>query len=179
MRAYLLPFGDLIAWCLMPNHFHWLFNVKSINIDRKEFREHLDNVETQRRLQKYGDKALPVERANTRFAKETKPMTLNNSIGDLQKGYGKAINNEKGWSGSLFRGCISKVRERSGDLRDEGLNARIIQQKGSRPLCHNPNYPVPGKYEVIPVPGKYGVSPRSLRFEYSQIQKESIADILA
>ncbi|MEM1327726.1 MAG: hypothetical protein AAGI23_17325 [Bacteroidota bacterium] len=23
MRAYLPLFGDLISWCLMPNHFHW------------------------------------------------------------------------------------------------------------------------------------------------------------
>lgn len=27
MRSYLLPYGDLLAYCLMPNHFHWLLYV--------------------------------------------------------------------------------------------------------------------------------------------------------
>lgn len=29
MRKELLPFADILAYCLMPNHFHWLLQVKS------------------------------------------------------------------------------------------------------------------------------------------------------
>ncbi len=29
MRAYLLPHGDILAYCLMPNHFHVMVEVKS------------------------------------------------------------------------------------------------------------------------------------------------------
>jgi len=24
MSTHLLPYADIIAWCLMPNHFHWM-----------------------------------------------------------------------------------------------------------------------------------------------------------
>lgn len=37
MRAYLLPFGDLITWCLMLNHFHWQFYVKQVKMKRKNY----------------------------------------------------------------------------------------------------------------------------------------------
>jgi putative transposase len=30
MRTYLLPYGDLLCYCLMPNHFHWLFYVREV-----------------------------------------------------------------------------------------------------------------------------------------------------
>ncbi|OGX83955.1 transposase [Hymenobacter coccineus] len=28
MRKHLLPHADVLAWCLMPNHYHWLVRVK-------------------------------------------------------------------------------------------------------------------------------------------------------
>jgi hypothetical protein len=32
MRKHLLPYGDFLAYCLMPNHFHWLFYVRHISV---------------------------------------------------------------------------------------------------------------------------------------------------
>lgn len=28
MRRFLLPHSDIVAWCLMPNHFHWMLKIK-------------------------------------------------------------------------------------------------------------------------------------------------------
>lgn len=28
MKTHLLPYGDLLAYCLMPNHFHWLLHAR-------------------------------------------------------------------------------------------------------------------------------------------------------
>lgn len=103
MRGYLLPFGDLIAWCLMPNHFHWQFFVKEVSIPREKLREHLDAVEFQRRLKVYGQKTRPVDNARQRSENGQSLITLNDAIGDLLKGYTRAINKEQGWTGSLFR----------------------------------------------------------------------------
>ena len=103
VRAYLLPFGDLAAWCLMPNHFHWLFYVKQVEIERKHLWQHIDEVEYLRRVKKYGVKAQPVKRDHTRISKESKPITLNEAIGALQSAYTRALNKERGWTGSLFR----------------------------------------------------------------------------
>lgn len=29
---YILPYGDIIAWCLMPNHFHFLIKVNNLDL---------------------------------------------------------------------------------------------------------------------------------------------------
>ncbi len=31
IERYLLPYGDLLAWCLMPNHFHLLIHANSFS----------------------------------------------------------------------------------------------------------------------------------------------------
>ena len=33
MREHLLPHCDILAWCLMPNHFHWMVRVNTLTID--------------------------------------------------------------------------------------------------------------------------------------------------
>lgn len=109
MRGYLLPFGDIVAWCLMPNHFHWQFYVRKVKVNRKAFFKHVDQVEYNRRISKYGKKARPVNRDWTRDEQAQKEINLNEAIGILQRSYGRAINKEKGWSGRLFRdNCQAK-----------------------------------------------------------------------
>jgi len=103
MRGYLLPYGDFIAWTLMPNHFHWLFYVRKVAITRKELRAHFDKVEFQRRVQKYGDKAKAVNKESHRIANEEQFIDLQEAIGNLQSNYSKAINKERNRTGSLFR----------------------------------------------------------------------------
>jgi putative transposase len=102
MRAYLPLFGDLIAWCLMPNHFHWQFYVKNVSVDRKEVYEYVDQVEYERRVKKYGSRARPVQRDWTRVASLSKEVKLNDAIGDLLKSYTQALNNQMGFSGGLW-----------------------------------------------------------------------------
>jgi len=103
MRAHLLPFGDLVAFCLMPNHFHWLFFVKEVEVSKKVLTEHLNKIESLRRIKKYGTKAQALHPAKSTIHSKTRIVSLNNSIGSILKSYTKAINKEKNWSGSLFR----------------------------------------------------------------------------
>ena len=103
MRAYLLPFGDFIAYSLMPNHYHWQFFVKEVEISRKTLWNHVDEIEFLRRQKVYGEKAFRVADNNKRYAAEDSAVTLNRAIGFLQQAYTKSINKEKEWSGSLFR----------------------------------------------------------------------------
>ena len=114
MRAYLPPFGDLVAWTLMPNHFHWLFFVRKTEVLRRDLRKHIDEVEFCRRLQKYGKNAKKVNHS-TRTADNNSHITLNDAIGDIQKGYTRAINKERGWTGSLFR---EKCKAKDGWIDD-------------------------------------------------------------
>ena len=109
MRAYLLPFGDLVAYCLMPNHFHWLFYVKTVEVPNPILKKQISDVESSRRIKKYGAKAQVVLPSKKTRDSEHQMVSLNNSIGALLKSYTKAINKEKNWSGSLFRkSCKAK-----------------------------------------------------------------------
>jgi len=73
IRAQILPAADIIAWCLMPNHFHLIIhaNEKSVQ-ERKSF----------------GDK--PIQEFAYR-------------VGILLSSYTQAINKQNKTTGSLFR----------------------------------------------------------------------------
>ena len=36
MKKYLLPYADVLAWCLMPNHFHWMILVNRLEVVTSE-----------------------------------------------------------------------------------------------------------------------------------------------
>ena len=126
MRAYLLPFGEFVSYSLMPNHFHWQFFVNQIEIEKVSLWKYVDEVENFRRKKKFGDKAVFVKDRPRTSDNIKNTISLNDSIGYLQRSYSRAINKEKGWSGSLFRsqckakdGWISEfitLKDRNGKL---------------------------------------------------------------
>lgn len=73
LRKHILPFADILAWCLMPNHFHLMVLVN----------QEISGSATQ-------------SRAPT-------SQTLNHSIGVMLASYTRAINKQQKTSGSLFR----------------------------------------------------------------------------
>ncbi|MEZ4906813.1 MAG: hypothetical protein R2771_04020 [Saprospiraceae bacterium] len=103
MRAYLLPFGDMIAYCLMPNHFHWLFYVRQTEIKREILRSHVNYIENMRRKDKYGRDAKIVTNDNSSYISKSEMINLNEAIGIIERTYTQAINKELDRSGSLFR----------------------------------------------------------------------------
>ena len=103
VKAYVLPFADIVSYCLMPNHFHWQLYVKLVEMDRKSLREHVDSIENKRRIEKFGENANPIDSLSLSRISKKEKITLSDSIGILQSSYTRAINSENGWSGSLFR----------------------------------------------------------------------------
>lgn len=77
LRVHLTEHCDILAWCLMPNHFHWLIRVKDYH----------DKYETDIKDDPLYDSVPP----------------LNRSLSVLLSSYTKAINKSQGRSGSLFR----------------------------------------------------------------------------
>ncbi|MBN8678340.1 MAG: hypothetical protein J0M29_08950 [Chitinophagales bacterium] len=73
-RLLISPYAEFLAYCLMPNHFHWLIIAKP---DGCEWASHLK---------------FPIPR-----------QVLNHQINILLRSYGRAINNQEGRTGSLFR----------------------------------------------------------------------------
>jgi len=76
IKERILPFADILAWCLMPNHFHLMINVRNLTV-----------LTANSEIQRY----------------KPKEQTLNSSIGIMLRSYTRAINKRIERSGALFR----------------------------------------------------------------------------
>jgi len=97
MKEYILPYADILAWCLMPNHFHLMVEVKT----NFNFSQGFTHSEALTKISQ--SEALTI----------VKSKTLNDSIGVMLRSYTRAINKQEKRSGSLFRKetkaiCITK-----------------------------------------------------------------------
>ncbi len=81
--TYILPFSDILAWCLMPNHFHLMVYV----------------VKKSKSLNEESDSLTLSETITT----TNQSRTFNDSIGLLLRSYTRAINKQENRSGSLFK----------------------------------------------------------------------------
>ena len=73
LNDYILPYADILSWCLMPNHFHLMVLVNETS-----------------------SQGFAGSEALTR-------RTFNDSIGIILRSYTRAINRQEGRTGSLFR----------------------------------------------------------------------------
>ena len=85
INEHILPFADILAWCLMPNHFHWMVYVNETEILNSRGAT-LSRTPT--------ESYAPTDSGNISF---------NKSIGILLASYTRAINKQEKTSGSLFR----------------------------------------------------------------------------
>lgn len=79
IKNHVFPYADIIAWCLMPNHFHLMVHVNEIEVVVSE--------------------GLTQSQTLT----NNKLRSFNDSIGVLMRSYTRAINKQNETSGSLFR----------------------------------------------------------------------------
>jgi putative transposase len=86
IRAHILPHADVLAWCLMPNHFHLMVYLNSFEIEVEN-----SNGESK---DKYGVKWGTCVNKRRDFHK---------SIAVLLRSYTRAINNQENRTGSLFQ----------------------------------------------------------------------------
>jgi putative transposase len=86
IKTYVSPYVDILAWCLMPNHFHLMVLVRELSLKLPHSQGLTQN------------QALTMQKSNT-----PKERSLNESIGILLRSYTRAINKQQNLSGSLFR----------------------------------------------------------------------------
>ncbi len=121
IKKHILPYADIFAWCLMPNHFHLMVLVNKI-----EIRSHNSQGVTW---------SHPL----------TKPRSLNNSIGIMLRSYTRAINKQEKRSGSLFREttkaeCLTCTKESPPSWFMNNGTAQInisLPEKQYPQLCFN------------------------------------------
>lgn len=83
IRNHVLPFADVLAWCLMPNHFHLMVQVKEVELPSQGATPMGRNLESRPDL--------------------AASQSFQQSIGVMLASYTRAINKRNNWSGSLFR----------------------------------------------------------------------------
>ena len=76
-KIYITPYADILAWCLMPNHFHFMFYVNCVEIEISE------KVTESHHL--------------------TRARSLNDSISIFLRSYTRAIQKQEKLTGSLFQ----------------------------------------------------------------------------
>ena len=96
IRTHILPFADILAWCLMPNHFHIMIEVRDAGSEGFTLSEALTSAES----------------ATGQANAET---SLNYSIGVMLRSYTRAINIQENSTGSLFRKktksiCLNEIQ---------------------------------------------------------------------
>lgn len=95
MRRYILPYADVLAYCLMPNHFHWLIYTKPTACEMSKA------LKSPKRYKE--SPAILASKEATLTKKDVRQQSLNHAIGTLLSSYSKGVNKQQGFSGSLFR----------------------------------------------------------------------------
>jgi putative transposase len=132
-----LPYADILAWCLMPNHFHLMVYVR-------DTKKHI---------------------LNNSESKGKKIRSLNDSIGILLRSYSRAINKQENRSGSLFRSgtkavAINSLKSLMPTLaitQNTLLLSSILTEKQYPQICFNYIHlnPVRAKLVKNPLEWKY------------------------
>ena len=95
IRVYVLPYADILAWCLMPNHFHLMVLVNEVMVSPR------DTVGVA--LSDTDGKIGPTSHTDVKQVASDKLRTFNDSIGIMLRSYTNAINKQEKRSGKLFR----------------------------------------------------------------------------
>ena len=109
MKEYILPYGDIMAWCLMPNHFHWMVYVRETTFVvsnegvAKASATHGVTLSHPVSKIKGITKATDGVTLSHPVSKINKTRSFNDSIGILLRSYTRAVNKQETNSGALFR----------------------------------------------------------------------------
>ena len=160
MKQHLLPYCDLLAYCLMPNHFHWLIVPNKYSA-----------------FQSKGLSACSIFKLvagdySTSFYKRE----LNHQIGILLSSYAQAINKQEGRTGSLFR---SKTKSKNGIIEgfvtvdDKKRNLFFLPENNYAATCFEYIHENPVKSGLVNMQNDWEFS--SSR-EYSGLKKSGICN---
>jgi putative transposase len=144
VEIYLLPFSDVIAYCLMPNHFHFMVRVNEIEA-----------------MLPLGPAIHQVTLSHPMNKQEhnLKKTSFNQSIAIMLRSYTRAINKQENFSGSLFRvgtkaECLSRNEcvTPSFFITNSGTLINTSNLEGGYPhVCFNYIHQNPVKAKLVAV----------------------------
>ncbi len=144
MRTHILPYADILSWCLMPNHFHLMVLVNNVEI-----------------------KSDIIGGATSSRTPNTN--SLNKSIGILLASYTRAINIQNSTSGSTFR---DKTKSECVNCTN-GITPSFVTQNGVTKINiidPEKQYPQVCFNYIHQNPVKAGFVKTSINWEFSSAQ---------
>ena len=101
----MLPYADLLAWCLMPNHFHLMVQVieEEFPVLPGQGATLTDSVASAVPSQGVALTGCDFKSCPDWAATGQQTRSFQQSIGIMLASYTRAINKRNNWSGSLFR----------------------------------------------------------------------------
>jgi putative transposase len=90
IKSHIQPYGNILAWCLMPNHFHLMMEVNALYVN-------------------------PSDGVTSSHPVTNKLRSLNDSIGIMLRSYTRAVNIQENRTGNLFREetksiCLNEIK---------------------------------------------------------------------
>jgi len=98
VKTYVLPYSDILAWCLMPNHFHLMVYVNHVEVEVRDG-EQVTNINSEQVTERSNINSEQV----TESHQLTKKRSLNDSVSILLRSYARAIQKQNKITGSLFQ----------------------------------------------------------------------------
>jgi len=112
LKTHILPYADVLAYCLMPNHFHLMVEVRQVELALPSIlgvtpgevpRSHPENCPS------------PLHPGSHPGNTPIRFQTFNTSIGIMLRSYTRAINLQEKRTGALFREetkaiCLTETR---------------------------------------------------------------------
>jgi len=135
IKKHILPHADIVAWCLMPNHFHLMIYVHTTEVD--------------------SEGVTPSDAL-------TKTKTLNESIGVLLRSYTRAINKQEDSTGSVFRKetkaqCLTKINGITPTFFGSQINVRIPEEEYPQ-VCFDYIHQNPVNANLVKLPEEWEFS---------------------
>ena len=171
IETYVLPFGDILAYCLMPNHFHLMVYVQATSRSTpRDENLYYSGILSPSTTADDGDEVL--SRSTTDSINSNKnsvisrTTTFNKSIGIMLTSYTRAINIQEYRSGSLFKPhtkaeCLTQVEDVSPSFFNTANGAMINipnPEKEYPKVCFNYIHNNPVKAGLVNNPGDWEFS---------------------
>ncbi|HET6555917.1 MAG TPA: hypothetical protein VFG54_01295, partial [Prolixibacteraceae bacterium] len=144
IKLYVLPYADILAWVLMPNHFHIMVYVKAVSV----------NVEPE----VFNTERLTLSEPLSIKNLQPKVRTFNNALGIMLRTYARAIQKQEKMTGSLFQehtkaSCLTKpdVKDFNWYYEDYELqNNYVLNQLDYPTVCFGYIHENPVKSALCP-----------------------------
>ena len=154
IKKYILPHADILAWCLMTNHFHLMIYVHTVEIEVSRESGNADIGSTIIGSTTIGSTTL--SRATYNEFTTIKKQNLNKSIAIILTSYTRAINLQEKRTGSLFKPhtkaeCLTKFQGITPTFFGSQINVRIPEKEYPQ-ACFNYIHQNPVKAKLVERP---------------------------